>query len=61
MRQHPHWADTHYHAAVCHAALDQPRAAQDQVQAALDINPNYGAAVTLAGRRNRRDPSPLDA
>ncbi len=46
----PGWADTLYHTAVCEAALGDPDSACEHVQAALDINPNYKAATTLAAR-----------
>lgn len=46
----PGWADTLYHSAICEAALGEHEAARDHVQAALDINPNYKAAMTLAAR-----------
>jgi tetratricopeptide (TPR) repeat protein len=47
-QRRPGWADTHYHTAVCRAALGDDETARDNVQAALDINPNYRAAMTLA-------------
>lgn len=46
----PGWADTLYHTAVCRAALGDDDEARDCVQAALDINPDYRAATTLAAR-----------
>lgn len=46
----PGWADTLYHTAICEAALGETDAASEHVQAALDINPNYKAATTLAAR-----------
>ena len=46
----PGWADTLYHSAICEAALGEHEAARDHVQAALDINPNYKAAMTLAAQ-----------
>ncbi len=47
-RRKPGWADTLYHSAVCEAALGENAAAREHVQAALDLNPNYKAATTLA-------------
>lgn len=46
----PGWADTLYHTAICEAALGETDCAREHVQAALDINPNYKAATTLAAR-----------
>ena len=46
----PGWADTLYHTAICEAALGDDESAREHVQAALDINPNYKAATTLAAR-----------
>jgi len=46
----PGWADTLYHTAVCRAALGDFLEAGECVQAALDINPLYKAATTLAAR-----------
>lgn len=48
--QHPHRADTHYHLAVCRDGLGHEAAAQQHVDNALRINPNYQAARSLADR-----------
>lgn len=41
LAQFPDHADTHYHLSVCHATLDQPAAAADCLDHALQINPGY--------------------
>lgn len=46
----PHRADVHFHRAMCNAARGETRSAGDSLEIALQINPRYTAAQTLADR-----------
>lgn len=46
----PDRADTHFHLATCHEALEDEEAASRSVRTALQINPTYAAAADLAKR-----------
>lgn len=48
--KHPNRADVHYHRAVCNMSRGETAAAGDSLEKALEINPRYVAAQTLADR-----------
>ena len=45
LAEHSGHADAHYHLSVCHDMLDQPDAASDCLEHALELNPGYLAAA----------------
>lgn len=49
-QRHPDRADARFHLAICHEALGQTHTAAASLQRALDINPRYAAAQTMAER-----------